>query len=397
MAAPAPAPRPPIVLMPDVEPARFSLLAELLVSGADVSRMQVDESGRPLGERYLPPGALAGVELRMVRCPYRDARLGRPMNVSALAPIARGWSQVLSLVGALRAAYAERRSVRSLSLADVWFLGRIATAFPAYLARNAARPLAAIPLPVASAFKPSIGLHMAAERAFLLGEDASSAANRERLTAVIHGTRALLSPDAACPVSPRQLEEFLDAALSGAGPEPAAELAAAFAPLERAVAYGLAVASLELAKFAYVLEFEADLAPLIAAGALPRRRFGPVRSIRGLPVAEGAVPAVHSRLRQLAAGLGLRLPARCEPAGEGATLDEVARRREARAAEWLPALSALQVAVLEALGWEGVRQAPLLPEDLPRMAAYVSRGWEYPVLASRYDPSAWPEARGRPS
>ena len=65
----------------------------------------IDDEGRPLGERRAPSDAKVGVQIVLKQCPYEDERLGKPMNVSALAQIARHFDGVLADLGA----FASRR------------------------------------------------------------------------------------------------------------------------------------------------------------------------------------------------------------------------------------------------------------------------------------------------
>ena len=67
-------------------------LAELLYALDDVH----DEEGRPLGERRASSEAKKGVEMVLRECPYRDARQGSPMNVSALKQVLRPFDEVMN-------------------------------------------------------------------------------------------------------------------------------------------------------------------------------------------------------------------------------------------------------------------------------------------------------------
>ncbi len=56
----------------------------------------VDDEGRPVNERRAPSRVKQGVPIELRRCPYRDERRGKPMNVSALAQITRYLPRTLS-------------------------------------------------------------------------------------------------------------------------------------------------------------------------------------------------------------------------------------------------------------------------------------------------------------
>lgn len=64
----------------------------------------LDDDGRPLGERRATSPAKTGVPFVLKACPYDDARLGRPMNASALAQVTRNTAAVLDELASFRAA-----------------------------------------------------------------------------------------------------------------------------------------------------------------------------------------------------------------------------------------------------------------------------------------------------
>ncbi len=63
---------------------------------------ELDDEGRPLGERRAPSAAKAGVEIVLRACPYRDARRGLPMNVSALTQVTDHLEQVAREIESFR-------------------------------------------------------------------------------------------------------------------------------------------------------------------------------------------------------------------------------------------------------------------------------------------------------
>ena len=63
---------------------------------------QLDDEGRPLAERRAEATVRAGVTMEMRECPYKDARHGKLMNVSALTQIAEHLEPVLADISAFR-------------------------------------------------------------------------------------------------------------------------------------------------------------------------------------------------------------------------------------------------------------------------------------------------------
>jgi hypothetical protein len=367
--------------MPDVAAERFWPLAEVLVSAADVSRTLFDDSGRPLGERYFPPPFRGAAPFHMAVCPYPGPRRGRDMNVSALRPVIRHWDSVLRALVTLRAQHLGWRADTALTWIDLWFLGRIATAVPAYLARvgggDAART--PVPTPVAALFKPTIGLYMIAERAFLCGADPDAPLTTATVVDALHRTRALLSDDAACSGPPRLLAQLIDVAVSGSsgtGTAPPGSDALGGAAPASLVRYGAAAARLELAKFAYFIDVEHRLARLSAAGLLGPYR-GP-RHLRGVPAAAWDLETVARRLWPVARGLAVPAPAGTAPTRRTERLHcEAARDRR-----WLDLFCTLQAEVLAALEFDA--PVTLAMEDLGRIGAYLAYDWSYGPAQHRF-------------
>jgi hypothetical protein len=90
-------------------PLQAALLDEAwAVSGLFYGLEQLlDEDGRPLSERRAPSDVKKNVVMELRRCPYQDARNGKPMNVSALAQITKYLDAVLQDISAFRSTLAE--------------------------------------------------------------------------------------------------------------------------------------------------------------------------------------------------------------------------------------------------------------------------------------------------
>ncbi len=375
----ATAPRP----MPDVAAERYWPLAEVLVSAADVSRTLFDDAGRPLGERYFPPLFRGAAAFQMAACPYPGARHGRDMNVSALPGVIRHWDSVLTALATLRVQHLGRRAEAPLTWTDLWFLGRIATAVPAYLARVGGADRAQVPTPVAALFKPAIGLYMIAERAFLCGAEPDAPLTAGEVVDALHRTGALLSDDAACSGPPRLVAQLVGVAVNGsAGTRTASPASDALggAASGALVRYGTAAARLELAKFAYFIDVERRLARLSAAGLLGPAPYRCPRHLRGVPAAAWDLGAVERRLWLVARGNGLAVPALA--GNEPTERTERLRREAARDRLWLGLLSALQAEVLAALAFDA--PVPLAMEDLGRIGAYLAFDWSYAPAKHRF-------------
>jgi len=370
--------------MPDVPADRYRPLAEVLVSAADVSRTLFDDAGRPLGERYFPPPFRGAATFQMVECPYQGPRHGRDMNVSALPDVIRHWDSVLTALATLRTHHLGRRAETPLTWIDLWFLGRIATAVPAYLSRAGGADRPRVPTSVAALFKPAIGLYMIAERSFLCGAPPDAPLTAGDVVDALHRTGALLSEDAACSGPPRLVSQLVGVAVNGSAGTRAAVGAGGDALGGAApgalVRYGRAAARLELAKFAYFIDVERRLARLSAAGLLGSAPYRPPHHLRGVPAAAWDLGAVERRLWLLVGASGLTVPALVgdEPT---ARTDRV-RHEAARDGVWLGLLAALQADVLAALEFDA--PVPLLMEDLGRIGAYLALDWRYAQAQRRF-------------
>lgn len=252
-----------------VSPERYARFAELYVSAVNWIRPMHDEEGRPLGERVVPPALRGDAPFAMQPCPFAGGRAGRPMNTSALGSVLHHWRETLNDLGALRAGLARRIPIGP-TWRGLWLTARVVTGVPAMFRRIHDR---AIPVRIAAAFKPGLGLFITSERAILGGADPLARVTAHELAATAEHTGALLSHDAACPGSPRMIEQLAAAVLEPTGADPA-WLEAHVAPIDRIVGYGLANARLELAKGAYLCQLrllagERSALPLHIKGARP--------------------------------------------------------------------------------------------------------------------------------
>ena len=369
--------------MPDVPAERYRPLAEVLVSAADVSRTLFDDAGRPLGERYFPPSFRGAAAFQMVVCPYQGPRHGRDMNLSALPDVIRHWDSVLIALATLRTHHLGRRAETPLTWIDLWFLGRIATAVPAYLSRVGGADCPRVPTPVAALFKPAIGLYRIAERSFLCGAPPDAPLSAGEVVDALHRTGALLSEDAACSGPPRLVSHLLGVAVNGSAGRAAAGAggdALGGAAPGALVRYGTAAARLELAKFAYFIDVEQRLARLSAAGLLGSVPHRPPRHLRGVPAAAWDLGTVERRLWLVARASGVTVPALV--GDEPTTRTDRLRHEAARDRVWLGLLAALQADVLAALEFDA--PVPLLMEDLGRIGAYLAFDWRYAPAQRRF-------------
>jgi hypothetical protein len=351
-------------LVPDVDARRYDEYAELFVSATDVARAARDESGRPLGERYLPPRLTENVVFELRASRYPGSRLGRPINVSALEAISRHWRGVLTDVGVLRERYAARHEIVRLSWLDVWQFARTVTAAPALLLR-APQPPSALPTRLAALFKPAIGLYMTAERAVLGGEEPLAAPAVDEFVELTERTGAFLSRDAACSGTPRMVADFVSAVLDGSAGYPDDGWLARLLHPGRALDYGEAVSRLELAKALYLVELLRELLP--DAGEGDSSSPPPPFAFKGIDVEAHRLPELRGTL----AGLFERFDGRPPPAAapEGA---------------WTELFERLQAEASAAAG----RPPPSLAlsaRDLARMVEYLVSTWESTEAGGRLD------------
>jgi hypothetical protein len=368
----------------EIAPERYARFAEFFVSAVNWARAHVDDEGRPLGERVLPAEVRPDVPFRMVECPFAGTRSGRPMNVSAMTSVSRGWGRILADLAALRVGFVRAAPAEPTWL-TLWLFGRVATALAAaYLRRTGSDT---VPVRLSTAFKPALGLFMTSERTTLFtGIDPWRIVHPAAFVRAAEATRALVSHDAACPGPVRMIEEMADVALGRSTISGADWPAALVAPLDAVVSYGLASARLELARQSYICQLLLLTRELAArTGAAP-----PPISIKGrVPPTEVAlrVEQVH---RRAAALVGETLPAPVAlpaaargPARGAAELRELADRFEA---DWLSVFRRIQ-AQLDAIHPASAPAGTIESDDLAHMTGFACHMVEWQVRAvSRLSP-----------
>lgn len=127
-----------------------------------------DVDGRPLGEGNAPEPARAGVSFVFRPCPYPESRQGGLMNMSALAPLASAWDQVLALLLALRCAFMARYPVPMNHLLLARMAGFL-THYSGWLVRSGRAPWNGVPRSVSGLYKAAQGLYFTANDAMLEG------------------------------------------------------------------------------------------------------------------------------------------------------------------------------------------------------------------------------------
>ena len=186
------------------------MIAEALITFA--ARHRLDEDGRPVAEIASPHYDPARTELQ--RCPYPDARLGQPMNRSALRQMADVWPALLD-------------SVR-------WCVGGEPTVHRAWraavagLAAPALWPEAEVPRLLSAQFKASLGLSQVLTT-LLLGEAGAADArlvelgDADAFFAQLDAGRWLIGESQVCAGSASMIGALFDALSDGApgAPDPA--------------------------------------------------------------------------------------------------------------------------------------------------------------------------------
>ncbi|MEW6278967.1 MAG: hypothetical protein AB1758_10115 [Candidatus Eremiobacterota bacterium] len=182
----------------------------------------MDEDGRPLLEQASPKYAA-----QELPCPYRDRRLGRPMNAAALRQVERHWGYV-------------RETVAQCAPPDA----TVGQAFRASLAGYArvAQAGAVVPAPTAALYKACAGFSQVFCFLLLSQEgmaDAplSSLGGPEEFWAWLDGEGWLLGQRQVCAGSPARLRELYAAFCGGRGVGPAwLDLTREFVGLQAALA-----------------------------------------------------------------------------------------------------------------------------------------------------------------
>lgn len=329
------------MLVPELDPQARRRAPELFATATDLSRLTTDGSGRPLGERWLPEELTADVPFDRRPCPYRDDRRGLLMNVSPLPDIQARWDIVLDM--AAEVGNVARRAVGQAapSWLTIWETSKVACAIPFFARRGTS-----VDTVVSALFKPSIGLAMTAERTMIDGAHPDAPVGATEFVGATGETGVLMYDESACSGPPRMIAQFVEAALSVVDDD---RLERPVAP--EALAYGLACARLELAKWLYATEVEF--------------------------VEGGNNGELVSRLRSAAAHRRMTVPPMSATTALAGALAVDAAASEALmtfARGWGAALEALQRDVGRAAGRDD-EPPTLIPEDLDHIERYFWFGW----------------------
>lgn len=211
-----------------------------------------DVDGRLLGEEHgKAPGQTELANTDWHEWGLGGSRQGRLYNATAMKAIARHWDDILADVQLLRDAY-RRRFGGDDSLADLYYLSRIATSIPAFLMRRAAHPLRDGQLPVrqSALFKVMAGVHATIEHMIGHGPPAGLFEDPEpqRLVGYIEEHTLFVAASGRVCSGPEKMVRALFAnAIGRAAPRrPAAEPPAFASDLEAILDYGVGCAKIEL-------------------------------------------------------------------------------------------------------------------------------------------------------
>ncbi|MBX3245975.1 MAG: hypothetical protein KF901_02195 [Myxococcales bacterium] len=170
----------------------------------------LDDEGRPLGERRATSAAKEGVPFLLKSCPYSDARLGNPMNVSALAQVARHTDAVLDAIAAFRAASPPGEPTWSdILTAVVDLLGAPAS----YLLRHPER--STLPAELAVAHKLGAGYFGVVRGLVARATVEPGRVGVEELLSFAHGSGALVGASEACAGPPPMLARATEVLIHG--------------------------------------------------------------------------------------------------------------------------------------------------------------------------------------
>lgn len=196
---------------------------------------KLDDEGRPLSERRAVAAVRAGVEMEMRECPYKDARHGKLMNVSALEQIAQHFDPVLADIAAFRRQLGGESANWFHILAGV--LDQLAG--PAFFLLEQRDPMARVPTATAVGHKLAEGyfgvlrgLHES------LALDEGLPVTSEALLARVVQTGALIGQSEVCAGSTKMLQRATEALIDG---RPEGDELLPSARLERACCLALQV------------------------------------------------------------------------------------------------------------------------------------------------------------
>jgi hypothetical protein len=196
---------------------RFSLLH--LVTWQARYASLVGEDGRALLENKSPLAAALDVERRVTTCPYVGSRQasGKPMNVAALAPIARDFERILACTEQVRVAIFGAQAEPS-SLGGLHQMALAFKAWPLFGQLAAREATVVVPRLVASAFKVHVGLLGGVRtllRDVILTHGPGARLDADVLLEFLEHAQALVGGSEVCSAPPPMLARFVRAVCHG--------------------------------------------------------------------------------------------------------------------------------------------------------------------------------------
>lgn len=167
-----------------------------------------------MGERRAPSAAKRGVPIELVRCPYEDERLGRPMNASALKQLTAQFGAVTKDVAAFHASLpADCTGWERMFRAVMDQLSRPAMLF--LTSRDLQRP---VPARAAAGHKLAAGYFGALQK-LLVAEARGQALppSAETFLEFVHDHRSLIGASEVCAGQPHNLRRMTRTFVSGRG------------------------------------------------------------------------------------------------------------------------------------------------------------------------------------
>lgn len=229
-----------------------------------------DAEGRLIREGRTPPQFVQPGEIEYKACPYSGARLGQPMNVSALRQMSAHWDDILAALAVVRVAYAEQRGAAmpaAPALLDLWRVGQLGSALPwFYLLRGDGETRA--PVYAAALAKVTLGVGLWAQR--LLVDQLSGAWTPIPLTpqAIYASTESngtLLGETEVCSGPEKLMLRFFEVLVAGTPETTSPPIAALVLERERVMLFGAHYANFKLLLWIHFLARRFVYADLIAA------------------------------------------------------------------------------------------------------------------------------------
>ena len=220
-----------------------------------------DLSGRQLGEDNVTPLVLRGPnQMEWVEWKARDSRKGALFNLPALRQVTAAWTEVTQLSQAFRSRFLTRFSHRGCRLTprDLFLMGLILTATPAYLLRRQSQALSSgeIPDAVAASYKAAAGVHFLVRNLLAQGHPSclsDDVVSSDELFGFVEKNSLLVSPSGRVCSGPQKLIiQYLEGLVEGL-PTIVAPDSLNPQELDKAFAYGLGNARLELTTMARCL------------------------------------------------------------------------------------------------------------------------------------------------